>query len=356
MESLIEFEYLSQTFNFITNYKINNIPLSEHIKSSLWIYYDSYRFEQIKEMIDKGSNRLTHITFSHNFNGNICWLKENNYYEKITHITFGDSFNSSVDCLPSNLIYLKFGDIFSQSLDNLPKKLLILIINSSKIKCMLDKLPETLEYLSLKNYNKSLRNLPNSLKIITIDTGSQKNFTVPKSVIALEFLSSCSSSSFDLPENLTHISFGFRFNKYIESYPKTLTHIEFSNNYNQPVDNLPDNLKFISFGNHFNQPIDKLPDSITHLIIPGTYFDKSLDKLPMNLEYLFVFSLKSLGFAPSLSYLKFNMVNEKSANVLDNLPCSLQFIVVKPHMNLKIKLPHGCKIVHEKIKPINYYD
>lgn len=97
--------------------------------------------------------------------------------ENLKKITFHGFFDGNVDNLPKKLKYLELGWHFSNNLDHLPKTLKILKISGGWYKNELNKLPNSLIYLSFDRFtefDKKLDNLPKSLKYLKL--GEKQNY------------------------------------------------------------------------------------------------------------------------------------------------------------------------------------
>jgi hypothetical protein len=200
-----------------------------------------------------------------------------------------------------------------------------------------------------KYFNQSLDNVvfPKSLQSITF--GYWFNQSLDKAV---------------LPKSLQSITFGDRFNQSLDNvvFPKSLQSITFDYSFNQSLDNVvfPKSLQSITFGHCFNQPLDNVvfPKSLQSITF-GKSFNQSLDNV------VFPNSLDSITFGwnfnqpldnlpNTITTLTFDIIRMK----LNNLPICLETIKIKNHdcNSIKniIKLPYGCKIIHnDEIKYCN---
>ena len=131
--------------------------------------------------------KLMSLTFGNGFNKPI---NKGNLPNSITYLKFGYMFNQPInkDSLPSNLERLIFGFDFNQPINegSLPKSLKSLCFDC-KFNHSIDKLPDTLEYLSIYADNVNVDNIPNGIQTLKLKFKlkfTQSNFstiTIPSS-------------------------------------------------------------------------------------------------------------------------------------------------------------------------------
>lgn len=307
---------------------------------------------------------------------------------KLEKLILPMNFNLPLDDLPSSLLYLEIGPVFNHSIDNFEIKLTNLnsliirntfIINFSLKKLpqslkklhiidvfddSIDYLPDGLEELIMNSYNKEIKNLPKSLKIINF--GTKYNQPLP-----------------ELPSELEEIKFGLLFNQPIDKLkellklkklimknniafnhdiddllPKSLQTLVLGNIFNKPLNNLDKltNLKTLELGNKFNQKIKTFPDSLESLVL-GHDFNQKINNLPCGLKHLV------LGYNFEEEFPKFNCKtnsNIKLTPKLENLivlgkpnqfhlyylPKELEYLELSNEFNQSIDdLPNSLKIL-----------
>jgi hypothetical protein len=138
------------------NQPVDNLPCSiTHLT------FD-YSFNQL---VDNLPCSITHLTFGCSFNQPV-----DNLPHSITHLTFDYNFNHPVDNLPCSIIHLTFGYCFDHPVDNLPC-LITHLIFSYRFNRTVDNLPHSITHLKFGKhrslFDKSLENLPSSIKYIT---------------------------------------------------------------------------------------------------------------------------------------------------------------------------------------------
>lgn len=156
------------------------------------------------------------------------------------------------------------------------------------------------------------------------------------------------------------IEFGYNFDKPIDNtkWSKNLKVLKFGNDFNQPIDNinLPDNLEEIHFGTMFNQPLDKVKwPSNLKLIKLGCMFKQNI-VINDDVELCFheIHDSIANNLPNNLKKLTIIHLNCK----LDNLPASLEQLIVKTSVNkinketdkfenyLEIsKIPFNCQVI-----------
>lgn len=101
-----------------------------------------------------------------------------------------------------------------------------------------------------------------------------------------------------LPDGITDLNIGANFNKSLDNLPSTLKHLRINkysevgyNIFNQPLDYLPHGLEtlFIGFNNVFNQTLDNLPSTLKKLSIHNYIFIDDINNLPDSIEELKIF-------------------------------------------------------------------
>ena len=140
------------------------------------------------------------------------------------------------------------------------------------------------------------------------------------------------STQLDQSTQLSRLKFGFNFNKPIELI-NSLTHLIFGISFNQPI-LLLEGLTNLEFGEEFNQPII-FPDSLINLTL-GYDFNQYVE-------------------LPNIKYLKIDCLeeNESSIILMDNLPNSLEILILDWYFNLPLNnLPNSIKFLELP----KYYD
>jgi hypothetical protein len=94
------------------------------------------------------------------------------------------------------------------------------------------------------------------------------------------------------------------YNKSIDNLPMSLEELKLDTNVN--LDNLPNNLKILNLKEcySFEHSLNLLPDSIEELYLPNFYFEK-INKFPKNLKLIKYFSTKSNYYKMTLQKPKF---------------------------------------------------
>ena len=91
------------------------------------------------------------------------------WFPYLTHLTLYDMFSANIDNLPDGLSYLKTGKNFKEPITKFPTRL------------------KKLDMRESTSFNSSLNNLPQELEILILPDNFGKSFTLPKSLIELEF-------------------------------------------------------------------------------------------------------------------------------------------------------------------------
>jgi hypothetical protein len=125
-----------------------------------------------------------------------------------------------------------------------------------------------------------------------------------------------------LPEGLTHLELSENYIKKLV-FPSTLISLEISKSYHPELDNLPDNLETLVIIEGYNNSIVKYPPKLKKLSV-GSNSNILLDDLPSSLEFLLI------GF-----YNK----------PINNFPIGLKGIVSNKRNNIT-NIPFGCKIIY----------
>ena len=103
--------------------------------------------------------------------GNFCdvEIKLPELPHTLTHLTLsvGHNFNGTFDYLPQGLLYFTLIGYHGEPLVNLPNTLKTLIMSASYGET-LDMLPDSIETLDIRYYEKKINKLPQNLKFITI--------------------------------------------------------------------------------------------------------------------------------------------------------------------------------------------
>lgn len=171
-------------------------------------------------------------------------------------LTFTGPLHKNV--LPQGLKKLRLGDLFNSEFSP-------------------NSLPPNLTHLYIYGcFNKDLENLPDSLRVLKIDSVFNKQIRIGQ-----------------LPPNLEVLEFGRDFNSTIEvgALPSSLKKLVFGRNFNREITPglLPKNLEYLSFGNRFDKPIqsESLPPTLKYLKF-GFSFSSVLsgNDLPESLEVL----------------------------------------------------------------------
>jgi hypothetical protein len=202
----------------------------------------------------------------------------------------------------------------------------------------------TIHYNEIKKVN--LNNLSDKYERINMEYCMQTQPIIKLSK-QLEYLKMDSYYNFtiNLPENLLVIFFGREFNELIK-YPNKIFYIEYGEKFNQPIDNLPLSLEFLRLGKSFNQPLENLPLKLSSLDLSKCEkFNYLLDYLPNNLKYLGSILNNSLDNLPnSLNELVLTTENDNNTNELFKLS-------IKKELNIidEIDLEKKTKIYSENM-------
>ncbi len=290
--------------------------------------------------------------------------KELEYFEKnisefikLNGIKFNggyDLFPNGIkkNILPDGLTKLNFGNKFQGKMEHLPRTLKKLSIRGKNYnqKFEKDTLPEGLEVLKLKRRTHGLKNLPRSLKILSIGNYNynyKQKFekdTLPEGLEVLE-LGGCSQELQYLPKTLKKLSirghYEYNFKKY--TFPEGLEVLELRE-YGQELQYLPKNLKKLSIKDHYEYDLKKytLPEGLEILKLPESYV-KKLDYLPKSLKKLVVRGFEQKfeknTLPEGLEVLKLGYGNDQK---LENLPKSLKKISISyNHKSEEHNFPEG---------------
>lgn len=147
---------------------------------------------------------------------------------------------------------------------------------------------------------------------------------------------------------LTHLIFGECFDRPIKLTNK-LTHLIFGDCFNQSIE-LVNSLTHLIFGNSFNQSIE-LVNSLTHLIF-GYEFNQPIN-LTNNSELTHLILGKKFSHPVNLPNIKYLLINSNNANLIENLPDSLESLILGRDFNFPlVNLPNSIKYM--KILNFNY--
>jgi len=164
-----------------------------------------------------------------------------------------DNFNNNTRCIVSFVFNEELNDEFIDKLNQM--KSTSLVFNNYKYKSMMD-----------THSNK----FTHDLEIQYFWCGSRFN----KSVDLLA------------ETKLKSIEFGINFNKSVSNLPKSLKTLILSNEFNQPLDNLPTNLTYLSLANclKYDYNFDYLPEGLETLILPEKNYHIPFDNLPISIK------------------------------------------------------------------------
>lgn len=191
---------------------------------------------------------------------NIHYLESRNNLDQ--HINLLWHFNQYVDNLPNSIRLIHFGKTFNKSINNLPLHLNKLKF-SYDFKKPLNKIPKNLKVLKIDyNYDYNLPHLPQSLHTLKLYLGNN--------IIDI------------LPETLRVLIIDTK--KYIQNYPPKLYTLRFGNYFNQEINNLPQTLYELELGYCFNQSLDFLPESLQILNLRMNNKIKKINDLPSSIK------------------------------------------------------------------------
>jgi hypothetical protein len=187
----------------------------------------------------------------------------------------------------------------------------------------INNLPDHIKKITIENeeYYKPITNFPSQLEEFNFHTEfyyfpNDKMFAFPKTLKKLGwYCYGCENLAIYLamlPDNLEVLTIGIEFkvaelnhftnltnltidiedfNEPLDNLPNTIKKLSiYSTVYNQPLNNLPNGLIDLHFStrcecNDYTFDLDYLPQSLEKLILPGNY-KGNLDNLPSNLKYL----------------------------------------------------------------------
>jgi hypothetical protein len=253
----------------ITCDNTNDIPAAKHFRISE--FYggscddddDDDKEEKYDELYECLYNKIENISFF--IITDISKVTSTDTISSLTLKTGYFACSKKELVIPPNIDTLIIkDDTFDRSLENLPSSLKHLTIFSGSFSGTLDNLPSGL--ISLKAY---------------VDIPSLNN--LPKTLEYLEFNSKISTYIGDLPSSIKEIKFGYNFNRKVDNLPKFVKILRFGMGFNQCVDHLPENVTHIYFDTLFNQPINNLPQSV-RLLSLGYSFDQTLMNIPKSVK------------------------------------------------------------------------
>ena len=166
----------------------------------------SYRYNNFNKPLNINSPIITHIYLHHTniFNHDIDNLPCN-----LQYLHCNNNFNKNVDNLPLRLLELILRNHFNKNVDNLPESLLNLVLGFMFNK-NIDNLPQGLLKLVLGyKFNQSINFLPNNLTLLVLGYEfNQPINSLPKNLLSLHI---CSQSKFNkilnkLPKSIEYIS------------------------------------------------------------------------------------------------------------------------------------------------------
>lgn len=184
----------------------------------------------------------------------------------LLNLSLGISFNRSLNNLPNTLKYLNTGYSFNQPINELPN-LTHLSLNT-EFTNYVDNISNSLEYLNTGyNFNNNVDNLPN--KLVNLNFGSEFNKNIN-----------------NLPVLLKYLSFGYGFNKSIKNIPLNIQQLIMSSIFDNDTSRIKElvNLINLTIGAFFNKELDFLPDNLKILNLKYTKLIKQIDTLPDTLD------------------------------------------------------------------------
>jgi hypothetical protein len=166
----------------VANIEKYNIKIDYNSYASVYDYNREQRYigSRFNNSLDILPSYLTHILLNNKFNQQV-----DNLPKTLIFITFGNYFNQIVDNLPCGLECIIFGREFNQIIDKLPNSL-IYIYFSVDFNQPLDNLPCSLvkiEFPPFSKFQKTLNNLPNSIKTIRIGKDYHNIITQPINIL-----------------------------------------------------------------------------------------------------------------------------------------------------------------------------
>ncbi len=249
-------EKLDFGLRFNQELELNDIPDSV-IELRLSINYN------IRLLTGSLPNKLKKLYFGEYFNQE---LFIDNIPETVTHLYFGNRFNKviNIGVLPQGLTHLEFGKRFNNilSIENLPYGLKHLKLGEEYNK-LIESIPDTIEYLFLGGYKKSIKFIPFGVKELVFDKYNMEL---------------CVG---DIPCSVTHLTFGADYNHpiYKDVLPNSIIYLKFGDGFDRLLFNgsIPNSVKKLVFGRKYNQPIKKniIPNSVIQLKL-GENYDQEL--------------------------------------------------------------------------------
>ncbi len=210
---------------------------------------------------------------------------------------------------------------YDHELDNLLEGLEYLDIDK-KVNRKLRNLPNSLKYLSIRNYNFPIDNLPNNLEELHLCNCHHPLDKIPKTVKKLTINNNDYLDT--IPDNIEYLEISGLYDKcQITKYPLKLNYLVLGG-LTQNLDNLPNTLYGLKL-NNYTLPIDNLPINIEKLEL--TYYRGQIDFLPINLKILHLCKCSEI-------------------NSFENLPENLEVLsIVKYDKEIKM-LPDNLKVLY----------
>jgi len=213
--------------------RFNDDEVFKNWVKSKWItpiIDDGNKGVKIKNDLDllflSNDKRMNSIIFIDTFNLNV---DKNNLPIGVKSIVFGNKFNKKIDNLPETLESITFGEDFDQELDNLPE----------------------------------------SLESITFGHNFSQGKTEPYMNVVVGAVMDAKEDDEDdymPPRSKLRRSSGFdsKFNKSLDNLPKSIKNINFVefSSFELPVNKLPESLEYITFGDSFLDPMSNLPKTL----------------------------------------------------------------------------------------------
>lgn len=217
-------------------------------------------------------------------------VKPSKYPSNLKKIIFEQNFNQPIDNLPNTLIEIYFSELskFNKSLDCLPNSLKILTLGNNYNQ-PIDNLPTSLTELTLgNNYNQPLDYLPQSMTHLTIGRNWFKYFHA-----------SCKFNQpiNNLPTSLIELIFSDEsiFQKSLDNLPNSLKKIRISGYYTGSINNLTDSIETIILGPTWlkyndktyyplclKNKIYKLPKNLKNMYFINYYLNEEFVELNFN--------------------------------------------------------------------------
>ncbi|KAM9965965.1 hypothetical protein ACTFIR_006149 [Dictyostelium discoideum] len=236
--------------------------------------------DPLKFYFNKIPNSITTLELVGKFNQQI---RENQIPSSITTLKFGDNFNQSIrknNIIPSSVTNLIF-DSFNKplSIGSFPSSIQTLEFNCFNQDINFGEIPSNVKNLKFGYpFNKSLKNLPNSIESLTIMQCYDRKIELGH-CLSLTELNFTHYNRFneeikpgDLPITLKKLSLGSIFNKVLihGSIPPQLEYLNLGEEFNKPLEEgiLPNSIKTLYLGVKFSQilKVFDLPKSLTNLI------------------------------------------------------------------------------------------